>query len=68
MQRKVVLLYGCCAVPAALPCANAYYRGDGACGKTSLVNVFTRGSVTECLQIDISGLCALTYLRYFPTV
>jgi len=46
-----------------------YDRGDGACGKTSLLNVFTRGYVlfrgwifSEALVL-INGAC-----RYFPTV
>ena len=30
-----------------------YYRGDGACGKTSLLNVFTRGWVRIAITLEV---------------
>lgn len=44
--------------------------GDGACGKTSLLNVFTRGYVWSSAPATLCACRVLTILcrRYFPTV
>ena len=52
VQRKLVLLYACMRVTWLVVDMTGWVtdrwmvgdcRGDGACGKTSLLNVFTRG-------------------------
>lgn len=54
MSRKLVLLYvGLNQWPCVILTSAA--SGDGACGKTSLLNVFTRGYV--CLRADHQIQC-----------
>lgn len=43
VSRKLVLLYAISLIAPRKPSLTYIRRGDGACGKTSLLNVFTRG-------------------------